>query len=149
MVLGLSTLKAEGQHESRALSVPGTAWAFAVMKITDDHVTSCTNRERRSLERRVLQVHVHDLFGSNRCFALLVEVHIHRQRLAVGPLPCAALTRSHPGLNGRCLRRAQQATHLSCHGAFRMTGGCHEDSAKREQIHKFHVAHCIQKKCSN
>jgi hypothetical protein len=32
---------------------------------------------------------------------LVVDVDIHRQRLTVGPLPCAPLTRSHPGLDCR------------------------------------------------
>lgn len=99
MVLGIGTLKAEGQQKTRALCVSGAAGAFAVSKITDDHVTSRTDREGRSLERRVLQVQVHRLFGLRRCFALFVDVHIHRQRLTVRPLPGAAITRTHPGLD--------------------------------------------------
>jgi hypothetical protein len=101
MVLGIGTLKAEGQHKTRTLGVSGAPRTFAVSKITDDHVASRTDRESRSLERRVLQVHVHHLFGPRRCFTLLVDVHIHRQRLTVAPLPCAALSCSHPGLDGR------------------------------------------------
>jgi len=100
MILGIGTLKAEGQHKTRTLSVSGAARTFAVSKITDDHVTPRTNWGGRSLERRVLQVHVHYLFDLRRCFALFVDVHIHRQRLAVGPLPCASLPRSHTGLDG-------------------------------------------------
>jgi len=101
MVLGIGTLKAKGQYKTRTLGVPGAAGAFAVSKVTDDHVPSRTNRECRSFERRVLQEHVDDLFGLRRCFALVVDVDIHRQRLTVGPLPRAPLTRSHSGLDGR------------------------------------------------
>ena len=99
MVLSIGTLKAEGQHKTGALCVSGAAGTFAVPKITDDHVTSLTDGECRSRERRVLQVHVHHLFGLRRRFALFVDVHIHRQRLTVRPLPCAALTSTHPGLD--------------------------------------------------
>ena len=122
MVLGIGALKAEGQYETRTLCVSRAARAFAVSKITDDHVTSRTNREGCSLEGLVLRVHVHHLFGIRRCFALLVDVHIHRQRLTVGPLPCAALSRSHPGLDGRQRGGCQQTTDLSCHGASRVGG---------------------------
>lgn len=101
MVLGIGTLKAEGQHKTRTLGVPGAAGAFAVSKVTNDHITSRTNREGRSLERRILQGQVDDLFSLRSCFALLVDMHVHRQHLTVGPLPCAPLTRSHSGLDGR------------------------------------------------
>jgi hypothetical protein len=101
LVLGIGTLKAEGQHKTRTLSVPGAARAFAVSKITDDHVPSRTHRECRSFERRVLHEHVDGLFGLRHSFALLVNVDVHRQHLTVGPLPRAPLTRSHPGLDGR------------------------------------------------
>jgi len=95
MVLGIGTLKAEGQHKTRTLCVSGAARTFTVSKITDDHVTSLTNGESRSLECRVLQVHVHHLFGLRRCLVLFVDVYIQRQRLAVEPLPGATLTSSH------------------------------------------------------
>jgi len=100
MALGIGTLKAEGQHKTRTLGVPGSAGAFAVSKVTDDHIPSRTDGEGRSLEHWVLHEHVNDLFGLRRGFALLVEVYVHRQRLTVGPLPRATLTRSHPGLDG-------------------------------------------------
>lgn len=101
MFLGIGALKTEGQHKTRTLGVPGAARAFAVSKVTDDHIPSRTYRECRFLERRILQGHVDDLFDLHHGFALLVDVHVHRQHLTVGPLPCAALTRSHPGLDGR------------------------------------------------
>ena len=101
MVLGIGTLKAESHHKTRTLSVPGAARAFAVSKVTDDHVTSRTDREGRSFEHWVLHERVNDLFGLRRSFALVVEVYVHRQRLTVGPLPRATLTCSHPGLDGR------------------------------------------------
>lgn len=99
MVLCIGTLEAEGQHKTRTMCVSGAAGAFAVPKITDDHVTSRTNREARSFERRILQVQVHHLFGLRRCFTLPVDVYIHRQRLTIRPLPGATLTCTNPGLD--------------------------------------------------
>ena len=113
MFLGIGTLKTEGEHKTRTLGVASAAGAFAVSKITDDHITSRTNWECRSLERGILQGHVHHLFGLRREFALLVDVHVHRQHLTVGPLPRAALACSGSGLGCHQGRRRKQPAHLS------------------------------------
>jgi hypothetical protein len=140
MALGFRTLKAERQDKAGTLGIAGSAGAFTVSKIPDDHVPSRTNRERRSFKGRILQVQVHHFLDSCRSLTLEVKMDIDRQRLAVGPLPCATLTGSHSRLNGRYLWRAEHGTDLRRHRAFSMTRGCHEDSAKDDERPKFPIA---------
>lgn len=95
----IDPLKAERQHKSSASRVPHSTGTALVLKIGDDHVASRANRKRRSLESRVLEVTLHHLFHKRDRFVLATDMHIHRERLTVRPLPGTALAHPHRGLD--------------------------------------------------